>query len=266
MCARKKREIYAVDQDILDKARGTDRYAFAVTLNKLLEDKGISQGQLHEMTQVSTGAISKYRTAQADAGLTNIIAIAKALNVDCHYLMTGTAAADAVINYNIGLTGYSVEWLRNAAETDRAYLDFINSLFSDYAFQQLVRQLYDFRCAVLAACTRLDIARAAAAEIDRREDCAFMNDDDLDEAFSREFRRKLEKMENDKKTPQSILRFVRAQDALNNLPTEYIDTLCNCFDLTRLSPMKMYRNASSETLNAILDALSAKYTTSLKEK
>lgn len=96
MKERKKRATYSVDEEVIkdniENSSGSisnnqKRYSFAIRLNKLLEEKGISQEKFAEMVGASTGVISKYRNGISEPSLTLLAKMADILEVSTDYLI-----------------------------------------------------------------------------------------------------------------------------------------------------------------------------------
>lgn len=115
---RKKRETYYVDPETIRRnAAGTDKLDFALTLNKLLEDRGIDQGQLAKDVGLSTSVISEYRSGKSEPRLSSVKRIANCLGVDCHYLITGIKSNNQTTAQNLGLSEPSISALCNLQKT-----------------------------------------------------------------------------------------------------------------------------------------------------
>jgi len=119
---RRKRTPHSVDDAEIKenaKARFPDDeqsqqqlYTFSVTLNNLLETRGIDQVTMAKELNISTGRLSNYRNAKQEPSLTAIIRIAEYLNVDCHYLMTGVSSWASETNQTLGLSDAAIKTLR----------------------------------------------------------------------------------------------------------------------------------------------------------
>lgn len=135
---RKKRVPHSVDTNVIkenaaaffssDKAKLVE--TFAITLNTLMEEKGIDQEKMSDELQISSGAISNYRNGKAEPGLTRIIKIANYLDVDCSYLMTGISAANTTLSKDTGLSDGAIELLRylnkSPIREDKRTISFLN--------------------------------------------------------------------------------------------------------------------------------------------
>ena len=120
--SKKKRDVYCVDNMEIsenahgkflgDKKSGDQLYVFAKIFNCLLEEKGIDQEKLAADLNISAGLISNYRNGKTEPGLTKIINIAKYLNVDCTYLMTGVSPANRTLAADTGLSHNAIEFLK----------------------------------------------------------------------------------------------------------------------------------------------------------
>ena len=116
-----------------------------MTLNQLMEEKGVAQDEMADALGISTGSISNYRSGKTEAKLSAIIKIANYLGVDCHYLMTGNRAENALVASELGLSDKVLDRLRKEAAYKRKYTDLetsalvdtltiINSAFENGAF------------------------------------------------------------------------------------------------------------------------------------
>lgn len=156
---RKKRETYAVDEaTIAANAAGTPRYAFAMTLNKIMLEKGVDQIALAKDLGYSSGTVSNYRNGKGDPKISQLVEIAQYLGVDWHYLMTGASSENHNIYDATGLNDEAIDWLRNFEREEvftgkEEYKPFINKLFVSAAFQALVYQLFKLNIASEAART-----------------------------------------------------------------------------------------------------------------
>lgn len=108
----KKRTPHSVDYAVIEenlrgKPNGSTISAFAHTLNRLLAEKEIDQEQMADDLKMSEGAISNYRNGKAEPKLSAIIKIAKYLNVDCNYLMTGIQSQHISLG-DIGFSGDAI--------------------------------------------------------------------------------------------------------------------------------------------------------------
>lgn len=153
---RKKRETYAVDEaTIAANAAGTPRYAFAMTLNKIMLEKGVDQIVLANDLGYSTGMVSKYRKGESEPSLSRLVEIARYFGVDCHYLMTGASSENYRVNDVTGLNDDNISWLRDANNGEESrggeYIAFINELFSSGSFRLLVSELFELSVASEAA-------------------------------------------------------------------------------------------------------------------
>lgn len=79
-----------------------DLKLFGSRLSSLRESRGMSQAALAEASGVTQAMVSRYEAGKGDVGLSNIRALARALNADASYLIgevdsapSGTAAPDA---------------------------------------------------------------------------------------------------------------------------------------------------------------------------
>ena len=83
----KKRVPHSVDPSVIEENTagidGKDRRTFAMTLNQLMEEKGVAQDEMADALGISTGSISNYRSGKTEAKLSAIIKIANYLGVDC---------------------------------------------------------------------------------------------------------------------------------------------------------------------------------------
>lgn len=145
----KKRVPHSVDPSVIEENTagidGKDRRTFAMTLNQLMEEKGVAQDEMADALGISTGSISNYRSGKTEAKLSAIIKIANYLGVDCHYLMTGNRAENALVASELGLSDKVLDRLRKEAAYKRKYTDLetsalvdtltiINSAFENGAF------------------------------------------------------------------------------------------------------------------------------------
>ncbi len=108
---------------------------FAITLNEEMEKQKIDQAEMAKALKIATGALSNYRNGRTEPGFTKIIQMAKYLNVDCMYLMTGVAAKNTTLNSDIGLSNKAIELLkfinRSDLKEDKRTLSFLNMALSD---------------------------------------------------------------------------------------------------------------------------------------
>ena len=137
---RQPRSAHRLDEaDIIDNAiekyskeKGRRVAGFAIRFNSLLEEKGIHQEVIANETGISVGAISKYRNGTAEPSLSNIIAIADYLNVDCHYLMTGISTKDRTLKKQLGLSQEAINNLKqinkNPTHRGEISLEIINGI------------------------------------------------------------------------------------------------------------------------------------------
>ena len=120
--SKKKRDVYCADDLVIsqnahrkfkrDKKSGDQLAVFAVMFNRLLEEKKIDQKKLAADLNISAGLISNYRNGKTDPCLTKIINIAKYLNVDCTYLMTGISTTNSTLADDTGLSENAIETLK----------------------------------------------------------------------------------------------------------------------------------------------------------
>lgn len=135
--ARKKREIYDVDIAVIeDNIRNfetnTIQYNFAVRLNELLKDKNITQEQLCRDTEISLGALSKYRNGLSEPKITNLRIIADYLDVSTDYLLGKTEIKnpDTNIRAICAYTGLSPE-----------VIEMLKSLSAEYVKPEFLQEL-----------------------------------------------------------------------------------------------------------------------------
>lgn len=105
---------HEVDTAVInDNASSPEVSTFAKTLNALLVEKNIHQEDLARALGISTGTISYYRSGKKEPRLSRIIKIADYLNVDCHYLMTGTKAENVTTAREIGLSDAAINKVKS---------------------------------------------------------------------------------------------------------------------------------------------------------
>ena len=85
---------------------------FSISLNGILEEKNIDQNSLAEQTKISASLISDYRHGKTMPTLTKIVELAQALEVDCHYLLTGVSTVNKTVNADLGLSDKSIQVLQ----------------------------------------------------------------------------------------------------------------------------------------------------------
>lgn len=148
---RKKRDPHSIDPaEIVENAvkkygkeKGKQIAAFATTLNKEMQKQGIDQDKMASQLIISPGALSNYRRGMAEPGLTALVKMAKHLNVDCNYLMTGITAKNVAVNEDLGLSENTINLLRKMAEsikkdaensgkTNLATIKMIDLIFEDH--------------------------------------------------------------------------------------------------------------------------------------
>lgn len=163
MCARKKRATYYVDPATIEaNAAGTDKLAFALTLNQLLEDRGIDQEQLANDVGLSTSVISEYRSGKSEPRLSSIKKIAARLGVDCHYLITGIKATNITLAKSLGLSDASISNLCELQKNRQNKDNIKSSIHAEVFFDGI-----DF----LLTCQNSDVIIPLISEIIFMGDC-----------------------------------------------------------------------------------------------
>ena len=142
---RNKRIPHSVDDaDIKQNAKDKFKYdedaakrltKFAITLNRLMQEKGIDQIQMANELNISVGALSNYRNGKNEPGLTKIIQMAEYLGVDCSYLMTGIQSKNYALHSDLGLSNSAINLLlflnkENSIDQGRS-ISFLNRVLSD---------------------------------------------------------------------------------------------------------------------------------------
>ena len=113
-----RRIVHSVDEAKIKEKATEERLPFALTLNRLLEEKELSQKELAKRAGVADGMISEYRKGKCDPGLSAILAMAKALDVDCHYLMTGEKREYLDAHKKTGLSDSAFDFLALLKESN----------------------------------------------------------------------------------------------------------------------------------------------------
>ena len=111
---------------------------FSISLNGILEEKNIDQNSLAEQTKISASLISDYRHGKTMPTLTKIVELARALKVDCHYLLTGVSTVNKTVNADLGLSDKSIQ-----------VLQFLNSHHDDPEDEITHKQIIDLLNLVL---------------------------------------------------------------------------------------------------------------------
>lgn len=97
---------------IEENANSPELKTFALTLNALLTEKNIHQNAMANDIGIAPGSITNYRNGIKEPRLSTIVKIAKYLDVDCNYLMTGIQAENSTIAADLGLSDKSINCLR----------------------------------------------------------------------------------------------------------------------------------------------------------
>lgn len=88
---RRTKEQTKVDETIICKNAGGEgnetKFAFATRINDLIDQQGLRQSDLSNMTGIATGTISGYRNGDKEPTITNLRKIAQALDVSADYLI-----------------------------------------------------------------------------------------------------------------------------------------------------------------------------------
>lgn len=109
----RKRVTHEVDDFVIEgNAQSPEMSTFAKTLNSLLIEKGVHQGDMAKALGISTGSISSYRNGKKEPRLSVIIGIANFLGVDCHYLLTGVQANNYVCSNELGLSEKAINAIK----------------------------------------------------------------------------------------------------------------------------------------------------------
>ena len=117
-----------------------DKMRMAITLNELMLEKGLDRTRLAEKADISLSTLNSWASGSNYPGSRTVMLVAKALGVDCHYLLTGTMAKDADKGYELGLSQKSLEnlaWMADlcAANGRNTVNDFLGSdAVIDYAY------------------------------------------------------------------------------------------------------------------------------------
>ena len=134
----RSRIVHSVDtEEIKESAKNEQTQVFAQTLNDLLVEKNIHQDDFAKAIGVATGTISAYRHGTKEPKLSILIEMAKYLEVDCNFLMTGVKAENNVISSKLGLSDGAIEKLKAIYEKReiRAYSDLLSLLICDCDFE-----------------------------------------------------------------------------------------------------------------------------------
>lgn len=106
-----KRNIKYPDEDI-DIAS-----TFSITLSnliykKLSEKVFTDQKSIAEAAGITGSQLSEYKSGNAEPTVSKVVKLAKALDVDCNYLLTGVSAANRTVNNDLGLTDTAIMALK----------------------------------------------------------------------------------------------------------------------------------------------------------
>lgn len=130
-----------------NRQAGSRLAVFSRTLNRLMEEKQISQEDMSRDLNISTGVLSNYRNGKSEPGLTKLISMAEYLGVDCHYLMTGVSSANRTLAADTGLSESAIEFLklvnRNGDAEEKRSIRLINRIL-DYKPSDLKKEEHHF--------------------------------------------------------------------------------------------------------------------------
>lgn len=136
-----RKKVYTIEnRDIDATAINRDSAVFAKVFNKLLEEKGITATQIQTDLQISAGSISAYRNGTKQPTLSNIIAIANYLEVDCNYLMTGIRSRNDTASRATGLSDIAIQKLHQLKLSNRMEwgMDVLNCLIESEDFEVML--------------------------------------------------------------------------------------------------------------------------------
>ncbi len=142
-----KRKVYTNEnRDIETSAISQDCAIFAKIFDKILIERNITTQKIASDTQIGESTISYYRNGKKQPGLSNIITIAKYLNVDCNYLMTGIKAKNNTIHQTTGLSDLSIQKLSRIKKENRLTWcsNLINSMIENEQFETLMFYLMKY--------------------------------------------------------------------------------------------------------------------------
>lgn len=97
---------------IEENANSPELKTFALTLNALLTEKNIHQNAMANDIGIAPGSITNYRNGIKEPRLSTIVKIAKYLDVDCNYLMTGIQAENSTIAADLNLSNRSISHIQ----------------------------------------------------------------------------------------------------------------------------------------------------------
>lgn len=128
------------DADIRDSAKNERLRIFAQNLNRLLSERNIHQVAFAKAVGISTGSLSDYRHGIKEPKLSALLKMADYLEIDCHYLMTGTRSKYSDATGELGLSDKAMEMLKKEARHNLMYwrMDMINFLLEHELFPQLL--------------------------------------------------------------------------------------------------------------------------------
>lgn len=139
----RSRIAHEVDEIVIAKnAAGNEQLKiFALTLNKLMYEKNVHQKSMAAALEISTGAISGYRTGKKEPKLSTIVKIADYLGVDCHYLMTGIDAGNAKSAAELGLSNAAIYNIKQATAGEKR--NTLNAVIRSPQFEKLINAIWN---------------------------------------------------------------------------------------------------------------------------
>ena len=164
--AREKHSVdpATVESNVNSKYSGKEAdmiYDFAIRFGKLLEEEDLHQMEFSKETGISQASISDYRNGKKEPSLCNLVTIAKHLNTDCDYLMTGTKADHIGIQDYTGLSDKSISTLHEHKEFAEILNRFLceedaSSLLEDVRKADVFHEICSFLLSALEDGTEAD--------------------------------------------------------------------------------------------------------------
>lgn len=186
MCAR--RVAYSVDEAVIDENTKYDKRkrAFAKTLNSILEEQGIHQKELAKRTGIAMSTISDYRHGVKMPKGDNLLELSEALNVDCHYLLTGIKSENYGEAKNLRLSQPAIEKLKGLA-TVNVLIDSASDFIASDAFYNIVSASFAYRNEMCKLSARSDNIANDIADLLPIANGANLYEYDATKALSRYF-------------------------------------------------------------------------------
>lgn len=134
---RKEREKNHIDTEVIKENVNNTKYpddikkillCFSLKINDLLFEKGISQEEFSNMTNIGQTSISKYRNGTALPKQENIDAIAKALGVSSEYLVGKSETKDYSYKQLNKLFGFNDDTINNLSSCFNK--EYLNNIFN----------------------------------------------------------------------------------------------------------------------------------------